>query len=111
MLGIWLKNNPWQRYIARRLRYAALLLGSYALLLGLSGPVQPQTDALAGRPGLAEAEHEPVAIATCENLRASLSGFRQPQRRIDLWVTGPLTLVQSDGVLWYLAVCSSPAIR
>jgi hypothetical protein len=67
--------------------------------------------ALAGRPGLAEAESEPAAIAKCESLHASLAGFRPPQRRVDLWVTGPLTLVHTDGVLWYLAICSSPRIR
>jgi len=92
-------------------RCRALLIGVSGLLLGLSTPVVSRDDAFAGRPGLAEAESEPAAIAKCESLHASLAGFRPPQRRVDLWVSGQLTLVHSDGVLWYLAICSSPRIR
>jgi hypothetical protein len=65
----------------------------------------------ADRPGLAEAEQAPDSMATCESLEGSLSGFQPPRARVDLWVAGPLTLVHTDGVLWYLAVCSSPGIR
>lgn len=65
----------------------------------------------AERPGLAEAEQAPDSIATCESLEGSLSGFQPPSARVDLWVAGPLTLVHTDGVLWYLAVCSSPGVR
>jgi hypothetical protein len=94
-----------------RLAGAALLLGVAGALSGPGASALSQDRALAGRPGLAEAESEPAAIATCESLHTSLDGFRPPQRRVDLWVAGPLTLVQTDGVLWYLAVCSSPGIR
>jgi hypothetical protein len=95
----------------RMARCRALLIGVSGLLLGVSTPVLSRDDAFAGRPGLAEAESEPAAIAKCESLHASLAGFRPPQRRVDLWVSGQLTLVHSDGVLWYLAICSSPRIR
>ncbi len=72
--------------------------------------VQAQ-DAFPGRPGLAEAERQPRSIATCETLERALAGFAPPERRIDLWVSGPLSLVHTDGVLWYLAICSAPGIR
>jgi len=93
-------------------RAAFLFLGALGLLLaGPSAPGLAQDASLAGRPGLAGAEEKPAALATCEDLRASLAGFRPLNTRVDLWVTGALTLVRTDGVLWYLAVCSSPGIR
>ncbi|WP_052763973.1 hypothetical protein [Microvirga massiliensis] len=79
--------------------------------MGSTAPVVSQDSGLAGRLGLAEAEREPTGIASCESLEASLAGFQPPERRVDLWVSGPLTLIQTDGVLWYLVVCSSPRIR
>jgi len=74
----------------RRRMAPALVIGVASLLLGLSTPVLSRDDAFAGRPGLAEAESEPAAIAKCESLHASLAGFRPPQRRVDLWVSGQL---------------------
>lgn len=87
------------------------LVGLILALISSVVALQAQEGSVAGRPGLAEAEQEPASRATCESLEGSLAGLRQPLRRIDLWVTGPLTLVQTDGALWYLAVCSSPGIR
>jgi len=34
------------------------------------------------------------------------AGVQDTETRIDLTVGGKLTLVKSDGVLWYLVVCS-----
>jgi hypothetical protein len=92
--------SPWIGFAVALLGCAAL--GSRAL---------SQDSALAGRLGLAEAEHEPAGVASCQDLDASLKGFQPPQHRIDLWVSGPLTLVETDGALWYLVVCSSPQTR
>jgi hypothetical protein len=64
-----------------------------------------------GRPGLAGPEGTPSEIATCDTIKQTLDGF-QPQRdRVDLWISGPLTLVHTDKVLWYLAVCPDTGIR
>ncbi len=53
----------------------------------------------------------PREIATCDTIKQTLDGF-QPQRdRVDLWISGPLTLVHTDKVLWYLAVCPDTGIR
>lgn len=65
----------------------------------------------ASRRGLAGPEEVPASRASCETLAASLAGFRPPEGRVDLWVSGPITLVRTDGVLWYLAICSAPGIR
>ena len=96
---------------SRPARRGAALLALFGLLAGLGPPAVSQDIALSGRAGLAEAEREPAATAKCEDLRASLAGFEPPDRRVDLWVSGPLTLVETDGVLWYLVICSSPGIR
>jgi hypothetical protein len=98
------------RYVRPNPRRRALLLGALGLLGSTASGVS-QDSSLAGRLGLAEAEREPTGIASCESLQASLAGFQPPERRVDLWVSGPLTLVKTDGVLWYLIVCSSPRIR
>jgi hypothetical protein len=64
-----------------------------------------------GRPGLAGPEIPPSTIANCENLHAGLKGFQPPETRVDLWVSGPLTMVRTDETLWYLVICSQPGIR
>jgi hypothetical protein len=88
------------------------LLGTATFLLAASlARVHAQEDPFAGHPGLADAERQPASLATCETLQWTLAGFKQPAHRVDLWVTGPLTLVHTDGVLWYLVICSPSGIR
>ncbi|MDB5509480.1 MAG: hypothetical protein JWL93_1949 [Hyphomicrobiales bacterium] len=77
----------------------------------LVGPARADDADIAGRVGLAEAEAPPASLASCDSLPAALEGLVEPERRIDLWIEGVLTLVQTDGALWYLAVCSQPAVR
>jgi len=78
---------------------------------GLDSPALAQEAPYDGRPGLAGPEGTPREIATCETIKRTLDGF-QPQRdRVDLWISGPLTLVHTDNVLWYLAVCADSGIR
>jgi hypothetical protein len=82
-----------------------------ALLTVLAPQARSQENPFAGRRGLAEAEGEPASVASCGDLQDVLANFRPSVTRVDLWLTGPLTIVHTDGVLWYLAVCSSPGIR
>jgi hypothetical protein len=78
---------------------------------GLSNQAFSQEALYEGRPGLAGPEGTPPEIATCDTINQTLDGF-QPQRdRADLWISGPLTLVHTDKVLWYLAVCPDTGIR
>lgn len=56
-------------------------------------------------------EIRPAEYATCETLDQVLAGFRPASERVDLWAEGPLTIVHTDGALWYLAICSEPGIR
>ncbi|KQY50748.1 hypothetical protein ASD46_23395 [Rhizobium sp. Root491] len=43
--------------------------------------------------------------------RTILNFQTKSDQRVDLWATGPLTIVDTDGVLWYLGICSQPSIR
>lgn len=56
--------------------------------------------------GVLAGQVPPASSARCDALRAAAENLPDPGTRIDLSVTGKLTLVQSDGVLWYLVVCS-----
>jgi hypothetical protein len=65
-----------------------------------------------GRVGLAAAEGVPETTATCGDLEETIRDFRPPvEQRVDLWASGPLTIVQTDQVLWYLGICTEPGIR
>jgi hypothetical protein len=65
-----------------------------------------------GRVGLADAEGVPQTMANCNDLEETIRDFRPLiEQRIDLWATGPLTIVHTDQVLWYLGICASPGIR
>lgn len=82
-----------------------------ALLVALAHPAAAQEALLAGRPAFSPAEQPARTPATCETLGPILEGMPEPETRVDLAIAGALTLVQSDGALWYLAVCSDPAVR
>ncbi len=71
----------------------------------VASPVHAE-DIFANRPGFAPAEVSPASSARCEQLRATAENLPDLGTRIDLSVTGKLTLVKSDGALWYLVVCS-----
>lgn len=63
-------------------------------------------DIFANRPAFSPAEVPAQSSARCEELRAMAEGVPDTADRIDLSVTGKLTLVKTDGALWYLVVCS-----
>lgn len=75
------------------------------VLVMLVSPVHAQ-DIFAGRPAFSPAEVPAKSPARCDELRAMAEGLPARDERIDLSVTGPLTLVRSDGALWYLVACS-----
>lgn len=75
-------------------------------LLALAIPGDAQEDFFAGRPAFSPAEMPAKSHARCEQLRAMADATPDPGYRIDLSVTGALTLVRGDGALWYLVTCS-----
>ena len=77
-------------------------------LLGLLLVIGPAYagDVFTNRPAFSPPETPAQAPARCEDLRAMAEGVTEQDDRIDLTVTGKLTLVKTDGALWYLVVCS-----
>jgi hypothetical protein len=80
----------------------------WRLLLGvlLCAGAAKADDFFTQRPAFSPAEVPAASSARCEELRAMAEGVPDATDRIDLSVTGKLTLVKSDGALWYLVVCS-----
>jgi hypothetical protein len=73
--------------------------------------VLAQQDPLAGRPAFSAAEQPARSSASCAELRSMSAGMPRLETRVDLSITGALTLVRTDGALWYLVVCSDPDVR
>lgn len=83
-----------------------------AFIGGLNSQALARDDLLVGRQGLAGPEEMPSENATCDGLAETVAGLEVASGdRIDLWVSGPLTLIHTDDALWYLAICSEPGIR
>lgn len=81
-------------------------------LLPCASLAMAQEDLYPGRPGLTFPEGTPQEIGTCADLSRTILNFQtKSDQRVDLWATGPLTIVDTDGVLWYLGICSQPSIR
>jgi hypothetical protein len=82
---------------------AAILVASAAIA---------QENPYPGRPGLAYPEGTPEETASCSDLARTIRDFHPPvDERVDLWASGPLTIVDTDKVLWYVGICSIPGIR
>ena len=65
----------------------------------------------ANRPAFSPAELPAKATAHCDQVRAMAEGIADPERRIDLSVSGVLTSARTDGALWYLTMCNLPDVR
>jgi hypothetical protein len=90
-------------------------LSTALIVVGLSMPSLAPSVAsdkeLANRPAFSEAEQPARRPAECKEVRSMADGIPELDFRIDLSVVGNLTAVQTDGVPWYLVLCSSPDIR
>ncbi|WOH63105.1 hypothetical protein [Bradyrhizobium sp. BWA-3-5] len=87
------------------------LVATIVLCLAASGPSIAAGDVFAGRPAFSEAEQPVQRPAECSDVRRMGDGLPVLDYRIDLSAIGSLMAVQTDGVLWYLVLCSSPDIR
>jgi hypothetical protein len=75
------------------------------LLCALLLPAGAQDDFFANRPAFSRGDLPAKSYARCEELRAMADATPDPGFRIDLSVVGELTLVRTDGALWYLVTC------
>ena len=87
------------------MRRPALALSLAAFLTPALAQDNVPADMFANRPAFAPAEQQAQRFARCEELRAMAAGIGDPDSRIDLWLTGELTLVRSDNALTYLVMC------
>lgn len=62
------------------------------------------------RPAFSRAE-QPANPASCENIAAQLPDSVPHDSRVDMAIAGRVTLIQTDGALWYVAVCADPGVR
>ena len=84
------------------------LVATIVLCLAASVPSIAAGDVFAGRPAFSEAEQPVQRPAECSDVRRMADGLPVLDYRIDLSAIGSLMAVQTDGVLWYLVLCSSP---
>jgi len=62
-------------------------------------------DLFATRPAFSAPDQPAKHVARCTEIRAMAEGLPVREERIDLSVAGDLTLVKTDGALWYLVIC------
>jgi hypothetical protein len=71
----------------------------------------PPDSFFAGRPAFSRPEQGGSKPATCDSIAKQLPDDVPGAGRIDLAIIGPVTLVRTDGALWYVAVCADPGVR
>jgi hypothetical protein len=89
------------------------------LLILCSAPLasfaaEPSDAFFLSRPAFSRPEVSASKAATCDTLASQLPAPREEppeEERVDLAITGRVSLVQTDGVLWYVAVCADPGVR
>ncbi|MGO4404692.1 hypothetical protein AB4Z10_10565 [Bosea sp. RAF48] len=97
---------------SRRRRYA-LAVASLSAASGLE-PALAQTllpdSFFVGRPAFSQPE-QPGKPASCEDISGQLPDSVPPDSRVDMAIAGTVSLIQTDGALWYVAVCAEPGVR
>jgi hypothetical protein len=49
--------------------------------------------------------------ASCESIAAQLPDSTPADSRVDMAIAGTISLIRTDGALWYIAVCADPGVR
>lgn len=64
----------------------------------------------AGRPAFSQPE-QPGTPASCEDIAAQLPESVPEDSRVDMTIAGNVSLIRTDGALWYVGICSGPGVR
>jgi hypothetical protein len=91
-----------------------MLAGVCLTFCGLAFAQDPSAvpeDFFANRPAFSPPEQAARMPATCETVRTQLPNAVPADTRVDMAIRGPVSLIQTDGTLWYVAVCSDPGVR
>jgi len=62
-------------------------------------------DIFKDRPAFSWGDQPAESSAECQNVRRMSAGLPKTDQRIDLSITGELTMVRTGGALWYLLMC------
>ncbi|KRE13437.1 hypothetical protein ASE63_18330 [Bosea sp. Root381] len=62
------------------------------------------------RPAFSQPE-QPGRPASCEDIAAQLPDSVPEDSRVDMAIAGSVTLIRTDGALWYVGICSDPGVR
>jgi hypothetical protein len=62
------------------------------------------------RPAFSQPE-QPGKPASCESIAAQLPDSIPADSRVDMAIAGTVSLLRTDGALWYIAVCAEPGVR
>jgi hypothetical protein len=91
----------------------ALSAVGFAALVGATGAwsqSQLPDSFFADRPAFSCAE-QPDSPASCDNVADQLRNSVPRDLRVDMAIAGRVSLIQTDGALWYVAVCADPGVR
>lgn len=83
-----------------------------AILAGVQAPAQTllPDSFFVDRPAFSQPE-QPGKPASCETIAAQLPDSIPADSRVDMAIAGTVSLVRTDGALWYVAVCAEPGVR
>ncbi|RYE32879.1 MAG: hypothetical protein EOP23_10790 [Hyphomicrobiales bacterium] len=94
-------------------RSHAAVAGCLSLVLA-AGPAPAQSllpdSFFVDRPAFSQPE-QPGKPASCETIAAQLPDSVPPDSRVDMAIAGTVSLIRTDGALWYVAVCAEPGVR
>ncbi|CAH1648633.1 conserved exported hypothetical protein [Hyphomicrobiales bacterium] len=88
---------------------AACLLAALGLQPAAAQALLPDAFFI-GRPAFSQPE-QPGRPASCEDIAGQLPDSIPPDSRVDMAIAGAVSLIQTDGALWYIAVCAEPGMR
>ncbi|WP_293797513.1 hypothetical protein [uncultured Bosea sp.] len=93
-----------------RLAFAGSCLGLF-LAAGQAGAQSLLPDSFfADRPAFSQPEQAGTP-ASCETIATQLPDSMPPDSRVDMAIAGTVSLLRTDGALWYVAVCAEPGVR
>lgn len=101
-------TRPFFRSLSGRCTTALLILAGQALPAAAQ-QVMPDSF-FADRPAFSQPE-QPAKPASCADIAAQLPEAVPRDVRVDMAISGPVSLIRTDGALWYVAVCADPGVR
>jgi hypothetical protein len=110
--AIFVGTVPAMSFRSRHPGLALRWLAGFALLAAQQAAAQSllPDSFFEGRPAFSQPE-QPATPASCESIAAQLPESVPRDSRVDMAIAGPVTLIQTDGAVWYVAVCADPGVR